>query len=158
MLSFLHDCITIWNSSDYIVIFFIMFILILILSDIRYSYSVKIAKKFNINIKREDIIFTVFFISTVIFLIFNLKYQFIGRFLGIVDYYDVGLSILRANIILSFLILYGLLSIIMPVICGVVAFRNNMDYKKWICYGFFLNLFALIYLLSIKVKESEFKK
>ncbi len=132
-----------------------LFMVFVVLCDIVYDYTVKIAEQFKISIKREDMIFLIFFISAVIWISFNLKYRFIEQFIGIVDYDNAQLSVMRVNIILFFLIIYGLLNIIIPFICRAIAFRNNMDYRKWFCYGFFLNILALIYLISIIKKQKD---
>lgn len=147
MLSFSNDLLYIFNWRYYVVFGYILFLVAIVLSDIRYRYTVKIA--LNLNLKREDVIFFIFVLSVIVLFLFNIKFEFIEQWLSIIDYNDARHTILRIKIIRTLFLVWGSLAILMSILCGAIAAKFKMGFLKWFVYGLFLNALAFIYLLNL---------
>jgi len=148
MFSSLNDVLYIFSWRDYVIPAFMIYLSVVVLSDIRYRYTAKIADK--LHLKREDTIFFIFVLSTIILFLFEIKFEFIEHLLAITSYYDARHEILRIDFLKTFFMIYGLLSIIMPILCSAIAAKLKMGFIKWFVYGLFLNVLAFIYLLHLR--------
>lgn len=144
------NILRVWSIQDYIVWIFMFLMPMLVLSDIKYHWTESIRKKIKKIAKREDILFFIIIIITVVFILANDKYNHIDRFFAIVNYSDSRFQMLRNDVILFFYVTSFLLSLIFSFVCSYIAYKHRMGLVKWFFYGIFLNVFTLIYLLRIK--------
>lgn len=150
---YIYNFLKIWSSGDFVVIIFILYSVIISLVDIYFDISEKIICKLKYDVKCEDVVFIPIIIISLILFIADIRYKYISRFIGIVDYGDVRLTLFRTAIISYSFFIYLFLGLISS---SLLLFKSQSreDRKKWGLYGFLFNVLALLYFFKTKRHHS----
>ncbi len=125
----------VFDFYDYIFLCYLLFLIALFISDIAWGTALKIIKKLKIRSSKEDSVFLIAFISLITFLIFELKFDLIGHFFGLVQYGGIGYEILRWKIVrpIGLIIFFG--GPIIGIITAILAFFKTrkllISFKTW---------------------------
>jgi hypothetical protein len=149
MVSFIRDLASIWTPTEYIFWGFVVYVLILFLADIYFKYTINISRWTNQILKREDLLFANYILSVVILLAVNIKYHFLESILGITEFHNVRLELMRYFILKYSLAAIVIFTLLFPFASAYVAHKHKMQSLKWFVYGLLLNLLAFVYLLSL---------
>ncbi|MBU1054122.1 MAG: hypothetical protein KKC46_09870 [Proteobacteria bacterium] len=141
---------TAFGFADFVIFFYICFLIVLFTVDIRFGVASKIIDKFRFNGSQQDSVFIIGYISLSILLLVNIKFEFIGQFFGIVDYYDARYQIFRWKVVHPIVLSILIGSPLMAILCSSLAYWKKMNWLKWAVYGIFFNYLAFAKLISIK--------
>jgi len=142
--------------DDYVVLFFLTSIDVFILVNIIYERNNKFEICFwGTKVYRDNFVFFLSIMLMILFVLLNEEYNFINRFLGIVNFKDLNDGILRKNIVGLFLIKVFAGGAVFSVGCAILAFNKKVSIIKWFVFGLFFNVVAFLYLIFLPKKSAE---
>jgi hypothetical protein len=143
-----------FSTEDYVVLAFLLYLVLLFAADIVFGLASRITKGLKIRSTTEDSVFIIAFASNLLFLLVNLRYDFLEHFIGIVDYSDVRYLFVRMKILNPIFYLFVFGGPLLGIVCGALASRRRprfWRFCKWLVYGLFFNILALSRLLTSEV-------
>jgi hypothetical protein len=138
---FSEHMMTIWFGSDFIVIGFIVYSVVICTVDLIFDTCGYIMKHTHLKMHCYDIMLGHIIIIGCLLVLADMAFGFL-HLLAIVDYGDAMSSIIRTWIISRLICLYCLFGVISSLILAIKAKKHRI---KWFIYGLFLNCFAILY-------------
>jgi hypothetical protein len=144
-----------FDFADYTILCYLCYLVLLFLADNLFDVGSKLTTKLKLNAHSDDCIFLIGITSHIAYFIIGLSYfYFTGDdfFSGfkIVDSVDVRYDIFRWRVIRCVLIIVISGFLLMPLLCGSIAYRKRRGFWKWCAFGFLFGYLALGKLLTLK--------
>lgn len=138
-----------FTTGDLIVVSALMLPALVVLADIKFHFTARLAQRLEPTLKREDLLFPALALGSVVVVVACGMSGKLNHFLAIVDYADVNVALFRLRILQSFFGAYLVMGVIFSATCAVLAARRQRGVLRWFLYGAFMNVFAFAFLLHV---------
>jgi len=147
MLRYLPHIFTIWFGSDFIIIGFVIYGLVICIIDLKYEVCRRFLERISSKASSVDVIFCHLLGILATIIVLDMKYNYMN--FGIVDYVDARATILRNYVVWTSHVIYIAGGLIAAVCLAVKASSRKI---RWFAYGLFFNFLAVLYFIRLNRK------